>query len=171
MAQLMGQGEHTVQVILIVEQDIGVDQRPGHIAAGPLSRVLIDIDPAAVQPLPEDGLILAPQGTWPDRRSPGRRHRGFWRPPRRPWERTHRRSAAPPGPEAFPQTDIAVHLVQVGPDGGDEIVIDLHRDMGAVQRGGQSAGIAPGGGEELKLLDLGVQGGGQGILTRRRRRW
>lgn len=43
-------------------------------------------------------------------------------------------------------------------------MIDLHRDMGAVQRGGQSAGIAPGGGEELKLLDLGVQGGGQGIF-------
>ena len=60
MAQLMGESEHTVQVVLIVEQDIGVDQRAGHIAAGPLSHILIDVDPAAVQPLPEDGLVVGP---------------------------------------------------------------------------------------------------------------
>ena len=165
VAQFMGQGEHTVQIVLIVEQDIGVDQRPGHIAAGPLSHALIDVDPAAVQPLPEDGLIVGPQ------RSHGLIDRlpgvGVGDPGVHPGDHggvhvieVQLLQAQQP----FPQTDIAVHLVQVGPDGRDEIVIDLHRDVGTVQRGGQGAGIVPGGGEKLKLLDLGVQGGGQGVF-------
>ncbi|SCI81275.1 Uncharacterised protein [uncultured Flavonifractor sp.] len=165
MAQLMGESEHTVQVVLIVEQDIGVDQRAGHIAAGPLSHILIDVDPAAVQPLPEDGLVVGPQGGHGlIDRLPGV---GIGDPGVYPGDHGGVHVIEVQFLQAqqlFPQTDIAVHLVQVGPDGGDEIVVDLHRDVGAVQRGGQSAGIAPGGGEELKLLDLGIQGGGQCVF-------
>ena len=126
----------------IRDRDIGVDQRPGHIAAGPLSRVLIDIDPAAVQPLPEDGLILAPQGGHgPIDGLPGVGIGDFGVHPGDHGSVHIVEVQLLQAQKLFPQADIAVHLVQVGPDGGDAVsYTHLHRSAapGAVcpQAGG-----------------------------------
>ena len=63
MAQLVGQSEHAVQIVLVVQQDIGVDQGARHVAAGALSHILVDVDPAAVQGPADDALVVRAQGS------------------------------------------------------------------------------------------------------------
>ena len=136
MAQLMGQGEHAVQVILVVEQNIGVDQGARHIAAGALTHVLVHIDPTVVQSLTDDGLVLRTQRGYRlvdgllglfirNFRLYARDHGGV--------HVVHVEFVHPQ--QLFPQTHITVHLVQIGPDGGNEVMIDLLGDVSAVQRG------------------------------------
>ena len=165
MAQLVGQGEHAVQVVLVVEENIGVDQSAGHIAAGALAHVLVHVDPPVVQGLTDDGLVLLSKrshrlidgllclliGNF--RFYPGH-HGGV--------HIVHVELLHPQ--QLFPQTHIAVHLVQVGPNGGNKVVVHLFGHVGAVQGGGQGAGVAARLGEELELLDLGGQSGGQGVF-------
>ena len=165
VAQLVGQGEHAVQVVLVIQENIGVDHRAGHIASGALARILVHVDPPVVQALPNDGLVLPAQGGHRlidglpglligDLGVDAGHHGGV--------HVVHVQLVHPQ--QLFPQADVPVHLVQVGPNGGDQVVVDLHRYPGAIQRGGQGAGVLPGGGEELELLHLGGEGGGHGIL-------
>ena len=165
VAQLMGQGEHAVQVVLIVQENIGVNHGAGHVSPGALARILVHVDPPVVQALPDDGLILLAQGS---HRlidglfgllignlgvHPGH-HGGV--------HVVHVEFLHPQ--QLLSQPDVPVHLVQIGPDGGDQVVVDGLRHPGARQGGGQGAGVLPGGGEELQLLHLGGEGGGQGVL-------
>ena len=165
MAQLVGQGEHAVQVVLVVQENIGVDQSTRHIAAGALAHVFIYVDPTVVQGLTDDGLVFLAQRGY--RLIDGllgllvrnfRLHAGY----HGGVHIVHVELVYPQ--QLFPQAHIAVHLVQVGPDGGNKVVIYLLGHVGAVQGGGQGAGVAAYLGEELELLDLGGEGGSQGVL-------
>ena len=62
------------------------------------------------------------------------------------------------------QGDIAVHLVQVGMNRFDQVQIDLLGHLRLIQGRCQGVGIFPRGGEEAALLELRVQGGGDGVF-------
>ena len=58
VAHLMGQGEGAVEGILVVEEDIGVDGAADGVGAGALALVLINIHPAVLKALFQDGAVL-----------------------------------------------------------------------------------------------------------------
>ena len=63
------------------------------------------------------------------------------------------------------QGHVAVHLVQVVVNGLDEVHVHRHGDLGGVQGGLDGAVIVAGVGKEAQLLELAVQGGGDGVLV------
>ena len=138
----------------------------GGVGAAPLAHVLPDVDPAVVEAfLQKVGVVLAQDGQGLQHRllggligddAVGVRHDGGVDIVH--VELVHAQAL-------LPQGHVAVHLVQVVVDGGDEIMVNLGRHLGGVQGGRQGALIAPGVGEELQGLELGVQGGGEGVLA------
>ena len=132
-----------------------MDHGAGHIAPGTLAHILVHVDPPVVQALPDDGLILPAQGGHRlidglpglligDLGVDAGHHGGV--------HVVHVQLVHPQ--QLFPQADVR----------GDQVVVDRLRHPGGVQRGGQGAGVLPGGGEELELLHLGGEGGGHGVL-------
>ena len=157
----MGQGEHAVQVVFVVEQHIGVTQGAGGVGAGPLAHVLVHVDPAVVKALLDDGAVGVAHGgqglidgvlgllVGDDLVRAGH-HGGV--------DVVHVELVHPQ--QLLAQTDIAVHFVHVLVD---EVVVHLGGHPGAGHGGGQGAVVLPGGGEELQLLDLGGEHRGGGV--------
>jgi hypothetical protein len=125
VAHLVGQGEHAVQIVLVVQEHIGVGPgRAGGIGAAALAGVFINVDPAVVKALAQKrrvvlaqhaqglqhGLLGLLKGDLPG----GVGHDGHIDVGHVQLVRAQ---------QLFAQGDIAVHLVQVGVHGVDEVFV------------------------------------------------
>ena len=164
VTHLVRQGEHAVEGVLVVEQDVGVRfPGAGGIGAAALALVLVHVDPAVLEALPEQrGVILA-------------QHRQrFQHGLLRLGEGNLRRGLRHDGgvhvvhvqlvhaEELLAQGDVGVHLVEVPVHGLNETVVDALGHLGRVQGGGEGVVIAAGGGLKTQHLKLRVQRRGQG---------
>ena len=162
MAHLMGQGKHGVEIVLVVEQHVGMRAGgAGGIGSGALARVFVHIDPAVVKTLAQQVRVVFAQ------HGEGFQHGGLCLLVGDLLSRVghdggihvvHVKLIDAQQPLA--QRDIPVHFVHVAVDRVDQIVVHGFGDLGGVQRGGAGGRIAAGVGKEAQLLELGVQRGG-----------
>ena len=165
MAHLVHEGEGVVERVRVVEQHEGMRaERAGGIGARALALVFIDVDPTVPEALLEDlqipfaerserlaGLILRLLKGHGDLLA---LHHGGIDIIIVELVRTE---------ETLAQADIAVHSRQVSVHGVDEVVVDLHRHLGFVERGVQGGFIVTGVRKELQLLHLRAQHRGGGV--------
>ena len=166
VAHLVGDGEHGVERVLVVQKHIGVRAGiAGGVCAAALAAVFVHVYPAAVKALSEKrGIVLAQHLE--------RVEHGFLCV----FEAYLRRRVGYNGgvyvvhmklvnaQKLFAHGDIAVHLVHVGVNGVDEIHVHALRNLCPVERGGQRGGVLPRLGEEPELSKLRVKGGGKGVF-------
>ena len=166
VAHLVGQGELAVEVVLVVEQDEGVDRAADGVGAGALALVFIDIHPPLVKAALQDlAVLLAQHSGGLQHLLPGLgegdllvglgEHGGV--------DIVHVQLVQAHG--LLPQGHVAVHLVHVLVDGLDEIVVHRHRHLHRGQGALQGAVVLSGPGEEDVLAHLRVEHGGQGVAA------
>ncbi len=166
VAHLVGQGELAVQIVLVVQQHVGVGIAvAGGVGAAPLADVLIHVDPAVVEALPQQvGVVLAQHSQGLQHRflgllvgdgGVGVGHDGGINVVHVQLVHTHHLLA---------KGHVAVHLVQIVVDSLNQIQVHAHGHLSGVQRGLDGAVVAAGVGEELQLLELTVQGGSHSVL-------
>ena len=166
VAHFVGEREHAVEIILVVEQDIGVRVAvAGGIRAAALAGIFVNVDPAVGKALLQQvGIILAEHRERFEHRglgflvgdlAVGIRHDGGVHV-------VHVQLVH--AEQLLAQRNIAVHLVHVRVDGLDEIVVNLLRHLRHVERGGAGGGIMPRVREELERAELPVERRGDGIF-------
>ena len=143
-----------------------MDESAGGIGAAALAHVLIDVDPAIVKALLQDlpivlahgrqGLVDGLLGLFKGDLDVRAGDQGRIEVVEVQFLHTKK---------LFPQTDVAVHFVKVLVYRLDQIVIDLHGNIGVVQRGFQGGAVFSGVRVELQGLDLGIQGRGYRVLV------
>ena len=162
----MGQGEHAVQRVLVVQQHIRVRVAVARgIRAAPLALVFVHVDPPAGKSFPQQvGIVLSQHG------------QGFQHGALGLLERDLHRRVLHDGrihvvhvqlvhaQQLFPQRHIAVHLVQVPVHRFNQVGVDLRLHLVGVQRGLQRAAVMPRVREELQLPELCVQRRRDGVL-------
>ena len=159
MPHLMGQGEHAVQRVLVVQQHVRVRVAVARgIRAAPLSLVFIHIDPPAGKSfLQQLGIVLSQYGQSFQHGALGLLERDLHR------RVLHHGSIhvvhvqLVHAQQLFPQRHIAVHLVQVPVHRLDQVGVDLRLHLVGVQRGLQRAAVMPRIREELQLPELCIQ--------------
>ena len=166
MAHLVGDSEHGFEIVLLVEQNIGVRARAsGGVRAAALAAVLVHVYPAAAEARFEQlGIVLAEDAQGfedgllrlviADRDGSIRYDRGV--------HIVHMQLIH--AEELLAQCDIAVHLVHVIVDSVDEVEVYALRNLGRVERRGKGRGIFPRIGKEAKLLKLRVKRRGNGVF-------
>ena len=145
MPHLMGQGEHAVQRVLVVQQHIRVRVAVARgIRAAPLALVFVYIDPPAGKSfLQQVGIVFSQHGQGFQHGALGLLKRDL-----------HRRILhhgrihvvhvqLVHAQQLFPQRHIAVHLVQVPVHRLDQVGVDLRLHLVGVQRGLQRAAVMP----------------------------
>lgn len=166
MAHLVGQGKLAVQIVLVVQQDIGVGTAvAGGVGAAALADVLVHVDPAVAEALLQQGHIVVTQhlqglqhgllGLLIGDGLVGVGHDGGV-------HIVHMQLVH--AQQLLAQGNVAVHLVQVVVNGLDEVHVHRHGDLGGVQGGLDGTVVMAGVGKEAQLLELTVQGGSNGVL-------
>ena len=166
MAHLVGQGKLAVQIVLVVQQDIGVGTAvAGGVGAAALADVLVHVDPAVAEALLQQVHIVVTQhlqglqhgllGLLIGDGLVGVGHDGGV-------HIVHMQLVH--AQQLLAQGNVAVHLVQVVVNGLDEVHVHRHGDLGGVQGGLNGAVVMAGVGKEAQLLELAVQCGGDGVL-------
>ena len=165
MTHLMGQRKLAVQRAGIVQQHIRMHGRTGGIGAAALALILVDVNPTVIKALFQDGAIILSQ------RSQGlihcllcllignvlvhiRQQRGVNVVE---VQLLHTQ-------QLFAKPDIAVHTGKLFMNRFNEVIIDGHRHIGAVQRRFQRGIVFSGIGVEFQLLILPIQNGSRRVL-------
>ena len=166
MAQLVGQGELAVEIVLVVEENIGVDGAAAGVGPAALALVLIDIHPAGLKAGGGDAPVVLPQD--PHRLQHLLPGLGEGDGPLGGGddgdeEIVHVQRLQPQG--LLAQGHIAVHLVHVPVDRVDEAVVHRLRHLRQGHGAGQGALIPPGAGVEQILGHGAAQHGGQGVAA------
>ena len=166
MPHLMGEGEHAVQRVLVVEQHIRVRIAVARgIRSAPLALVFVHVDPPAGKPfLQQIGVVLSQHGERLEHGALCLLKRDL-----------HRRILHHGGvhvvhvqlvhtQQLFAQRHIAVHLVQVSVHRLNQVGVDLRLHLVGVERGLQRAAVVPRVCKELQLPELRVQRRGDGVF-------
>ena len=165
VTHLVGKGEHAVEIVLVVEQHIGV--RPaaaGAVGAAALAGIFIHVDPAVVEALLQHvRIVLAEHGERLEHvclrlviGDLGVRVRDDRRIDVVHVQRINAH-------DLLAQGNVAVHLVKVAVHRVDEIGVHRRRHLGHVERGLERGVITARIGKELELLELCVKRGGIGV--------
>ena len=165
VAHLVRDGELAVEVVGLIEQNIGVRARDaGGVRAAALADVGVHVEPAMVEALAQHGgIILAEHGERVE-------HGGL-----RLLKGDFLRHIGDNGriniihvqlvcaEQTAAQGDIAVHLVEVRVDALDETVVNAHRHLGRVERGVECGGVPARVCKKAELLELRVKRRGERI--------
>ena len=166
MAHLMRKRKLAVEIVLVIEQHIGVRAAvAGGICAAALADIFVNVDPAVVEALfKQRDIILTEHGK-------RFKHRFLCLPEGDLLRRigndggvnvVHMKLVH--AEQLLAQRNIAVHFIQVGVHRGDKVVVDLRGNFGTVERSFQRAAVFAGIGKEAKLLELAVQNGSNGVF-------
>ena len=164
MAHLVGQGELAVQGAGVVQQHEGMDLGACGVSAAPLALVLIDIDPAVLKALLQNGPVAVAQRIQRiihGLLGLGKGDLGGLVLEQRGIHIVEVQLLH--AQQLLAQADIAVHLVHVPVDRLDQIVVDGYGHIGPVHGRLPGRAVLPGGCEELLLLVLGIQQAGGGV--------
>ena len=167
VSHLVGEGEHGVAGVVVVQQHVGADAvDPGGVGAGAFALVFVDVEAAAGEEFAEFGLILGAEG-----RDGGE----------------HEVAGRTEGPDGgvgqerelavvevvFGQPEEFLAEAQVTPERGgagahgvDQGGVDLDRDGVAVERAVQGGGVVAGAGEEPAAFEHAAVDGGVGVFRR-----
>ena len=165
VAHLVDEGEHAVEVILVVEQHVGVGPAvAGAVGAAALAGVLIHVEPAVAKGLFEHVCIVLAE----HRECFERGLLGLFKGDFNVRVRDDRRIDVVHvqrinAHDLLAQGNVAVHLVKVAVHRVDEIGVHRRRHLGHVERGLERGIIVARVGEELELLELRVKRGGIGV--------
>ena len=165
VTHLVGQSKLAVQCAGIVQQHVGMDGGASGISTAALALILVNVDPAVVKALLQNGPVVLAQRSQGIVDSLLRLLIGdMLVNAGQEWGVNVIEMQFFNAQQLLAQADIAVHTGKLLVNRFDQVVVNRHRHIGAVQRGFQRGAVFSGIGEEFQLLILAVQNGRRRIF-------